>query len=41
MMQPKRFVENGQEWKVCLLQRSIYRLKQASRSWNIRVDQTI
>ena len=27
--------------KVCKLQRSIYVLKQSSKSWNIRFDETI
>ena len=31
----------GQEHRVCKLQRSIYGLKQASRSWNIRFDQAV
>ena len=31
----------GQENKVCELKKSIYRLKQASRSWNIRFDQAV
>lgn len=41
MVQPDGFVANGQEQKVCKLHRSIYGLKQASRSWNIRFDQAI
>ena len=41
MQQPERFIAKGQEHMVCKLQMSIYRLKQASRSWNIRFDQAI
>ena len=40
MTQPEGFT-SGSGSKVCKLQRSIYRLKQASRSWNIRFDETI
>ena len=41
MQQPKGFKAKGKEHMVCKLQRSIYGLKQASRSWNIRFDQAI
>ncbi|KAH9734858.1 Integrase catalytic domain-containing protein [Citrus sinensis] len=41
MQQPDGFIQKCQEHMVCKLQRSIYGLKQASRSWNIRFDQAI
>jgi hypothetical protein len=41
MTQPEGFIEPGQEQKVCKLLKSIYGLKQASRSWNIKFDDTI
>ena len=40
MTQPEGFIF-GSDSKVCKLQRSIYGLKQAFRSWNIRFDETI
>ncbi|KAK1662374.1 hypothetical protein QYE76_050533 [Lolium multiflorum] len=41
MVQPKGFVDPKNADKVCKLQRSIYGLKQASRSWNLRFDRVI
>src|SRR3989337_216544 len=41
MMKPKGFVDPENADKVCKLQRSIYGLVQASRSWNIRFDEVI
>ena len=40
MIQPEGFVSKDPN-KVCKLQESIYGLKQASRSWNIRFDEII
>ncbi|KAL0394463.1 UNVERIFIED_CONTAM: hypothetical protein Slati_4412500 [Sesamum latifolium] len=41
MDQPKGFTAVGEEQKVYRLQRSIYGLKQAFRSWNTRFDEVI
>ena len=41
IQQPEGFIARGQEHMACKLQRSIYGLKQASRTWNIRFDQAI
>ncbi|GJV07396.1 retrotransposon protein, putative, ty1-copia subclass [Tanacetum coccineum] len=41
MVQPEGFVDPKYPSKVCKLQRSIYGLKQASRSWNKRFDEEI
>jgi hypothetical protein len=41
MTQPEGFIDSNNAEKVCKLQRSIYGLKQASRSWNLRFDEAI
>jgi len=41
MVQPEGFIDPKDARKVCKLQRSIYGLKQASRSWNLRFDEVI
>lgn len=41
MQQPEGFAEHGAEGKVCLLRKSIYGLKQAARTWNIKLHQTL
>ena len=41
MTQPEGFVDPKNGAKVCKLQRSIYGLKQASRSWNLRFDEAV
>ena len=41
MVQPEGFVDPKYPNRVCKLNKSIYGLKQASRSWNLRFDQKI
>ena len=41
MIQPKGYISKEFPEKVCRLQRSIYGLKQASKSWNMRFDEAI
>ena len=41
MTQPEGFVSPENTGKVCKPQRSIYGLKQASQSWNLRFDEAV
>ena len=41
MTQPEGFLSKGNEHLVCKMLRTIYSLKQASRRWNIRFDETM
>ena len=41
MTQPKRFISSERANQIYKLNKSIYRLKQASRSWNIYFDEIV
>ncbi len=38
MVQPQGFLVKGKEHQVCKLWTTIYKLKQASRTWYVKVD---
>ena len=41
MIQPEGFVNPANAGKLCKLRKSIYRLKQASQSWNLHFDEVV
>jgi hypothetical protein len=41
MTQPEGFTDPKYAWRICKLQKSIYVLKQASRSWNLHFDEVV
>jgi hypothetical protein len=41
IIQPEGFIDPINVGKICKLQKSIYGLKQASQSWNIRFDEVV
>ena len=41
MTQPEGFIDPRYPNRVCKLERSIYGLKQASQSWNLRFDEAV
>jgi hypothetical protein len=41
MTQPEAFIDPKHVGEICELQKSIYRLKQASQSWNSRFDEVV